>query len=112
MPGGYFVHFIDDDPVLVYGPYSFASAKDFARIGSQPGKTGGGRRAVFDGPEPGSRLIRVYEEGERMWPRSLEGMESLTASERPRVLAPKLRRVHTSAPYMSNAAAAAAPDTV
>jgi hypothetical protein len=88
----YYVHFIDDDPVLVYGPYNLASAKDFARIGSQPGRTGGGRRAVFAGPTPGSRLVRVYEEGGRVWPRTVKQLSRLTTAEIPRVLAPKARR--------------------
>lgn len=89
---GYYVHMIDDDPVLVYGPYALKSAKDFARIGSQPGKTGGGRRAVFAGAGPSSRLIRVYEEGERVWPRTVAGLKSLEPSEVPRVLAPKPKK--------------------
>lgn len=102
MPGSYFVHMVDDDPVLVYGPYTLKSAKDFARIGSQPGKSGGGRRAVLDGPSPGSRMIRVYEEGDRVWPRTLEQLENLAASERPRVLAPKIRKPHTSVAIAAN----------
>lgn len=88
----YFVHFVDDDPVLVYGPYGLKQAKDFARIGSIPGKSGGGRRAVFSGPTPSSRLVRVYEEGERVWPRTLAGVQSLEKAEVPRVLAPKPKK--------------------
>jgi hypothetical protein len=108
----YYVHFVDDDPVLVYGPYALRSAKDFARIGSQPGKTGGGRRAVFDGPSPGSRLIRVYEEGDRVWPRTLDQIADLTESERPRILAPKQRRAHTSAPLAANPPAVPSVETI
>jgi len=88
----YYVHFVDDDPVLVYGPYSLKSAKDFARIGSQPGKSGGGRRAVFTGQKPGSRLVRVYEEGERVWPRTVGALSALSQAEVPRVLAPKPKK--------------------
>jgi len=94
MPA-YYVHFIDDDPVIVYGPYSLGSAKDFARIGSIPGKSGGGRRAVFTGPDADSRLVRVYEEGERVWPRSVAALAGLEDHEIPRVLAPKPKKGST-----------------
>jgi hypothetical protein len=91
----YYVHFIDDDPVLVYGPYNLKSAKDFARIGSQPGKSGGGRRAVFTGARSSSRPVRVYEEGERVWPRTVGALSSLEQSEVPRVLAPRPKKGST-----------------
>jgi hypothetical protein len=97
MLSRYYVHMIDDDPVLVYGPYVLSSAKDFARIGSIPGRSGGGRRAVFAGPAPTSRLVRVYEEGDRVWPRTIAQLGALEQGEIPRVLAPKTRRAKLTA---------------
>ena len=63
----YYVHMIDDDPVLNYGPYTgtkneFKRVKSFARIGSQTG----GRRVITRGME-GPR-VRVYQDGVRTFP--------------------------------------------
>jgi len=86
MAVSYYVHFIDDDPVLVYGPYELKVAKDFARIGSIPGKSRGGRRAVYRGSTGMSQCVRVYDKGIRVWPKETEQLEQLRKSEHPKAL--------------------------
>jgi hypothetical protein len=65
----------------VYGPYTLKSAKDFARIGSQFGKT----RYVKRGSGSGQR-VRTYSDGERTWPVRESQLGGLLSSERPRRL--------------------------
>jgi hypothetical protein len=60
----YYVVMVEDDPQLVYGPYSLKSAKDFARIGSQ---RGGAREVVRGISKPVK--VRRYEGGKRVWPK-------------------------------------------
>lgn len=66
---GYWVHFIDDDPPLVSGPYPLKNAKQYALIGSRTSPTGG-RRVVTRGKD--GPAIRLYELGYRRWPRGDE----------------------------------------
>lgn len=82
MAGKYYVMFVDDTPIPVYGPYSFKSAKDFARIGSQ----GKSRRVVTYGRKVGARVVRVYWKTYRLWPVGQEeiGIAGLRGSEWPR----------------------------
>jgi hypothetical protein len=65
----------------VYGPYTLKSAKDFARIGSQFGKTRYVRRGSGTGPR-----VRTYTDGERRWPVRESHLGGLLSSERPRRL--------------------------
>jgi hypothetical protein len=85
MAKKYYVHFIDDDPVVTHGPYSIKGAKDFARIGSQYG----GRRAVTRGVR--GPIIRVYERGHRRWPRGKDEIKraGLTRGETPKTASPR-----------------------
>lgn len=59
----YYVHFIDDVPVVTHGPYDLTTAKQFARIGSEHGES---RRAVTRGKD--GDIVRVYADGYRQWP--------------------------------------------
>lgn len=63
----YYVMFIDDRPIPVYGPHRLNDAKDFARIGSQFGRS---RRMVTRGLN--GQSVRVYQDGHRRWPRTAE----------------------------------------
>jgi hypothetical protein len=76
----YYVMFIDDRPISVYGPYTLKIAKDFARIGSQYGTS---RRLVTRGLN--GDPVRLYQKGYRRWPRGgveIEGA-GLTPGELP-----------------------------
>jgi hypothetical protein len=61
------------------GGYPLRSAQDFARIGSQTGKT----RKVFRGG-PRGKHVRTYREGQRVWPRTAAQAKTLLPRERPR----------------------------
>lgn len=59
--------------------YPLRSAQDFARIGSQTGKT----RKIFRGG-PRGKHVRTYREGRRVWPRTAAQAKTLFPRERPR----------------------------
>jgi len=98
MPSAYYVVFIDDDPIPVHGPYSFGSAKDFARIGSQ----GKSRRVVTQGKGENARVVRVYWKSHRLWPVGPEeiGIAGLRTNEWPRDFIPYITK-SLRGPYMS-----------
>ena len=100
MPGRYYVHIDDPDPIL-YGPYNLLTAQQFARIGSQRRKSGtkSSMRVVTRGER--GPTVRVYKTelqgkvGERIWPiyadgqggvNRLRGENSLTPRETPKKL--------------------------
>jgi hypothetical protein len=58
--------------------YPLKVAQDFARIGSQTGKT----RKVFRGG-PRGQHVRTYREGRRVWPRTAAQARALRPKERP-----------------------------
>ncbi len=60
------------------GGYSLRSAQDFARIGSQTG----GARKVLRGSAHGP-VVRKYEDGKRVWPKTVAQAKSLRPAERP-----------------------------
>lgn len=83
-PSGYYVSVkasrAEGLPGWVRGPYSLASAKDYARIGSQTGRD----RRVTRGK--GGPIIRRYSGGKRAWPVTETQAKKLKPHESPRRL--------------------------
>lgn len=73
----YYVHIPEDNDVVVYGPYTLAKAKSFARIGSQRGAV----RTVTRGR--GGAIVRTYERGTRTFPVRDSDLDGLYALEYP-----------------------------
>lgn len=85
MPGAY--HVTVAGTRESWGPYGLASAQDFARIGSQYGDP---RRVYRD-----RKLIREYEDGERVWPTTSAQARGLSDREVPRNLGGHKRKAKT-----------------
>jgi hypothetical protein len=82
-PGKYYVlvYTATGKHIETFGPYKLASAKSFARIGSQTG----GPRQIRRGKT--GRVVREYQGGERTYPKNAAQERGLTKAEKPKAKA-------------------------